>query len=269
MLVLACASCVSEDADAVPGASTGSQATDKDADDGSSSGGVPLDPAMFAEQYATQRCATFYECGCEDDPFGGLQACIDAIRAEVEGDNADFTAAGLKFDPTCAAKVLEIYENAGCIPFFDHVVATQNVVCEEACRTWYGDIPEGGECDVFPQIDACGAGMKCGEAGTCGTYCDLEIGEGGPCSSARECAWDLHCGTGGVCRASPGEGEPCAESWQGIQTYCQDALGCVDGICRRRLPGGEPCTEARACESQRCTDGVCEPSPPLACSIAL
>jgi|CZKU01.1.fsa_nt_gi hypothetical protein len=121
--------------------------------------------------------------------------------------------------------------------------------------------PQG--CNVDGSLGAgkpCGDGSQCvGPDGyckiddndTCGTCATLS-GVGGSCSSDRDCAYGLICGTL-TCQTPVKVGSQC----DGATLFCQGSVLCADSTCVMPLGLGAPCTpQADLCDMDL---GTCDP----------
>ena len=93
----------------------------------------------------------------------------------------------------------------------------------------------------------------------------------GQLANEESCVTDLECQSGfcdgdsldgdpGVCKAVPGEGEPCESFECADGTYCENS-GSGSGVCTATKPDGAECTFDDECQSESC-DVTCMAAVP-------
>lgn len=148
--------------------------------------------------------------------------------------------------------------NATCTEFGDepgqcalYVDAAEGAPClgdrTGSMRSW------GGQ-PIDDEIPLCNAG----EALVCaGGRCVRKAGEGGACSSAKQCTAETYC-TDGTCRQRVELGERCDPSaWE---DSCEASTHCAQGsaTCEPRRANGESCEASAECLSDYCSESKCE-----------
>jgi hypothetical protein len=91
--------------------------------------------------------------------------------------------------------------------------------------------------------------------------CREQTGAGGRCSSSRECK-NGGC-RNGVCVSPLGAGESCGSNLQACAAglFCELPSFAFEGQCNPLHPVGAPCTTDSACESESCTNDICDSTP--------
>ena len=136
------------------------------------------------------------------------------------------------------------------------------------CQTYDdGTAGQSDECDINAG-PLCGNGLACVvDAGLFGIRftCENRREENQRCRPGLpdQCRRGLYCADTdinaqdieGVCRAAPGDGQPCGEG--PVFQVCAAGLVCDDGLCTPRSRLGERCAQNETCYSGFCDNEVC------------
>jgi hypothetical protein len=191
-------------------------------------------------------------CGrCGYDPFG---AVADASRdLEIDGATAAVDAA-LTGDAAADALCAERCVDGTCV----------DGTCELSCGIGCDSVtcPDDVPCDVTCGLEACAAGVDCGNATTCTIHCAVAGACSGAiacgaatvctvaCSGSASCGGPIGCGPGrcaidcsgiGSCAAQIDCSGSCGCDVACMLTSCGDMVTCPDGCA-----AGRDCTSAAA-----------------------
>lgn len=222
-------------------------------------GSIPTDPARFAEDIATQRCAAMQACSCfaPEDRWADPEVCEADIRDSLQLRAELALGSGLHVDPACWAMQLDQLAGDDCAP----AGPQEQLAVEVAafCPLFVGDGQQGDACERLEaglSFDStCAAGLVCDD-GACAAMPTL----GDPCiATLPMCALDATC-VNGTCSARGGIGDAC-DDWT-----CDVALRCGDDeVCEPRTGPGGSCEYSFECSSGRCRDAQCEPQAAALC----
>ncbi len=213
---------------------------------GCGSGGVPITPTQFCNEFAQAVCdAVASAC------LVTHTACTSVQVTQCTANQVRAAAAGRDFLPpnaeACLSKVRDVYGklNQGAVALQAADVLAMDSTCSD---TYRGSEVAFGPCSIDQD---CVDGLIC-DKGFCGT--STTKAAGAQCANVGEtCPQGFYCGatTSGVL---------VCEAKLGVQAACDDAnpcledLRCAGGVCAEQLGVGEACTS-----NQDCSTGFCEP----------
>lgn len=205
------------------------------------------EPPQLRTELFVDACESLFACGCSDLPYTDEAHCQTVLAADLAGLEAAARAAGLTFEPACAAVELPIVR-FGCRSAGE--LQMEPPACQR-CAPVHGELPLGSICVDYGGFSACAQGLECDpESERCVDPCALPAGL--PCGQDnRVCGPGTLCDfiVSGDCQLAPGVGERC------VSYQCAEGLECVvyednGGECVDLPALGEACVDL-------CSDGLC------------
>jgi hypothetical protein len=239
---------------------------------------VPVGPPEdAARRFATVVCEGSARCGCVEQSFGSLEACI-ADRMSMFEDVQHW--AGMVFDEDCFERVIAWLETAACDDDGAHL----------RCEPFRTTLSQGDSCSPRAQERPHTGALAFFNAPCSGSsfchrgFCEFpppRVDPGEPCVRRLGvlCTQGNYCTSAGVCEPQAAPGEACTTGVgcvEGGDYYCAGLADGAVGVCTRTVALGEacdpreffPCSKEEAPRAYCGSGGVCEPSWPAVCELA-
>jgi hypothetical protein len=200
-----------------------------------------------SRRYAEAVCGAMQDCGCAPH-FGEPQACVSVFNDRF----SQFLADEYVLDLDCFDRVVDSDDLADC-------GAADAAPTEWSCTVLSLHKGEGDDCsdhqlELPPfAVSECDSDLLCID-GVCVPHGTVgpPLAEGDECFSeqAASChVGGLYCSGEGVCEVEPGEGEPCSSPFAcsfeatsgGGDLYCSGWSDTASGTCTRQATTGDSC----------------------------